>query len=112
VRFSFPVDWADIRGHQDAYRLLTLFRSANTMIGRTPPEDLHWEISWDEQFVPLDMDDTPEVRAERRLRTVTQVALYCATAPTALGNTTRLRGDPPPVIGDLIRKAEGERGLS
>ncbi|NBR00936.1 MAG: hypothetical protein EBT79_07600 [Actinobacteria bacterium] len=111
MKFSAPVQWLDIRGLRDAYRLLTVFRASNPMMGGIQPENLHWEIAWDEQFVPLDMDDPSDVRADQRLRTVNRVALYCATAPDAVGNTVPVRGGAPSVIRMLLLNHEDDRGL-
>ena len=110
MRRTTPTTWFDIRGLRDAYRLLAVFRASNPMLGDIPPEDLHWEITWDEGFVPLDMDDPPEVRATHRSGTVTNVTLTCATGPDAVGNTFPVREHVPSFVRTFLLAEERDRG--
>lgn len=110
MRLSATVLWSDISELGDAYRLLSLFRSTNPMLGGLQPETLHWEVSWSEGFVLLDMSDTCEVRAYRRVATVFDVSLSCATGPDDVGITLRVADPVPQVVLLFILAYERERG--
>ncbi len=110
MKYRTVARWPDLLWIRDAYRLLSVFRSSNTMMGRIPPEDLHWEVSWEESFVPLDMDDPPETRAARRAGTVVGVTLSCAKGPDDVGVTLPVRDVVPPTVRNFILADEHGRG--
>lgn len=107
MRVSAVIQWLDVRGLPEAYRLVALFRASNPMLGGLQPEELHWELSWVERFVPVDMDLEPETRASVRAGAVSDVALSCAVSPDAVGPSIRV-GTVPHVVRRIL--LDGERG--
>lgn len=109
TEYNEIIQWGDIRSLREAYRLFAVFRAANPLIGAVQPEVIHWEVTWAERFTPLDMDDSPEVRAERRCAAVVSVTLSCAIRPDSKGNSLPVRDRVPAVIRRSILSAEQER---
>ena len=106
MRHIYPVGWLDLRGITEAYKLLSVFRASNPMLGSIAPEDLHWEVSWAEVFTPLDMNTSAEVRATKRASAVTQIMLSCAVSPDAIGPRFRLCLVPQIVRLQLLQEEE------
>lgn len=102
MRGSAVVQWLDVRGLPEAYRLVALFRASNPMLGGLQPEELHWELSWTERFVPIDMDLDPYARASVRASAVTDVTLSCALSPDGVGPSIRVGTVPQAVLCALI----------
>jgi len=106
MRHSYPVGWLDLRGITEAYRLLSVFRASNPMLGSIAPEDLHWEVSWTEVFTPLDMNTSAEARATKRATAVTHLVLACAVSPDAIGPRVSLCLVPQIVRLQLLQEEE------
>ena len=108
MKASVRIDWTDIVGINESYRLLTLFRSSHPMLGNIPPEDLCWTISWSEGFTLIDMSLDASTRANIRMAVVTGVSMTCGVAEDAVGPTCRI-GGVPEVIRAALLAAETER---
>lgn len=99
---STPVSWDEVRHVPEAYRLLSLFRSINPMLGGRGPETLYWELSWLERFVPVDMGLNASTRAQVRMGGVIDVRLACGTAPGAIGTRFWIEAVPDAVYRALL----------
>ena len=108
MRHTSTAAWLDLRGLPEAYRLVALFRASNPLLGHLMPEDLHWELTWTERFVPVDMDLDPAARAAVRADAVTDVILACSAAPDAVGPSTRV-GTVPQVVRATLLMLERDR---
>jgi hypothetical protein len=109
VKGTTEVKWADLHGIREAYRLLSRFRATNTLQGNLNADDLYWELSWIEDFEPLDMDLLPEARAKLRLRTVHSVVLSCAQTKNAIGHSVSIRNIAK-VVEPILLNCEQNRG--
>lgn len=104
MRSSIQVPWVDVQDLPESYRLLSLFRSTNPLLGHIQPDDLYWEVSWSGGFTPVDLDRTAADRAVARSAAVSDVVMACANTPDAVGSTVRL--DHTPAIVKLHLLAE------
>lgn len=95
MRSSIRVLWDDIHEVAETYRLLSLFRASNPLLGHLQPDDLYWEVSWSGGFTPVDLDQSAEDRASSRVAVVSDVVLSCANAPDAVGSSIRIPSVPP-----------------
>jgi len=106
---STPVSWDEIRHVPEAYRLLSLFRSINTVLSGREPEALYWELSWLERFVPVDMALDAPSRARVRMSGVIDVRLACGTSPGSVGTRFWIEVVPDAVyralLNDELRRA-------
>ncbi len=109
MKGTTEVKWADLHGIREAYRLLSRFRATNTLQGNLNAEDLYWELSWIEDFEPLDMDLLPETRAKIRLRTVHSVFLSCAQAKDVIGHRVSIKNIAK-MVEPILLKCEQNRG--
>ena len=108
MRYKAVTCWSNLQWSPEAYRLVTLFRAANPLLGNVEPHDLHWEVLWSEKFIPLDMSlDAPE-RARVRVSAVFDVRLSCALNATSLGPSCAVEGVPAYIYYALVDK-ETER---
>ena len=108
MRHVARTGWVDMQWSTEAYRLISLFRAANPLLGNTEPSDLYWEVTWSEKFIPLDMSlDAPE-RARVRVSAVFDVRLSCALNATSHGPSCAVEGVPAYIYYALVDK-EAER---
>ena len=108
MRDSAAIQWLDVRGLPESYRLVALFRASNPMLGGLQPEELHWELSWTERFVPVDMDLDTDARASVRVGAVSDVLLSCAVSPDAVGPSIRV-STVPQAIRNILLGLEHDR---
>jgi hypothetical protein len=108
MRHNANTCWADIQWSTEAYRLVTLFRAANPLLGNVEPQNLHWEVLWSEKFIPLDMSLNASQRARVRASAVFDIRLSCAINATSLGPSCAVEGIPEFIYYALVDK-ETER---
>lgn len=110
MRTSICVPWSEVQDLPESYRLLSLFRSTNPLLGHLQPDDLHWEVAWSGGFTPVDMGAPPGTRATARSAAVSDVILSCANTPDSVGHTVLLDHTPAVIRMHILAEELGRTG--